>query len=387
MSNVLPNPKQTYKANLLDYDALLLASDNECSYCLSEREVQMLIAFVDYIAWHTRYIATETEIDRDLIQKWSNNLARKLMSGCCGDGQQHRFTEEGVYQTSDDGGETWYDDPSGDPRTNATYYPPLAGADGSEKACEGAANAQEFFKQNLIDELTTGQAYAEIYAVLVGIVAIAGVTGIGIVIAILAAAIFVAGITVVQAAFTSDVWQDFKCILLCHISNDATYTEDQWNAVKSDIGSTFTGIVEVILFQWVNALGYIGLSNAARSNMALGADCSDCNCENCSNLIHWEVVYGTIIEQTPGYLKLSSGVAGPNQAIRLANYTSGELPECCAVTYNVLTGVVQTQAYYPCGSSDPVFSVPPPDTCMYDIGITNIFNVGFTAEFFFSECE
>ena len=386
MSNVLPNPKQTYKANLLDYDALLLASDNECSYCLSEREVQMLIAFVDYIAWHTRYIATETEIDRDLIQKWSNNLARKLMSGCCGDGQQHRFTEEGVYQTSDDDGETWYDDTSGDPRTNATYYPPLAGADGSEKACEGAANAQEFFKQNLIDELTTGQAYAEIYAVLVGIVAIAGVTGIGIVIAILAAAIFVAGITVVQAAFTSEVWQDFKCILLCHINNDATYTEEQWQSVKSDISSTFTGIVQVILFQWVNALGYIGLSNAARSNMALGADCGDCACENCSNLDNWEVIYGTILEQSPGYMRLSSTyVSGSNVSVRIANYNN--VPdECCSVTYNIISGVVQNQAYYPCGSTDPVFSVPPADTCMYDVGLTNIFTVDFEVEFFFAEC-
>ena len=78
----LVNPRDTYKALLLDYDALLAASDAECCFSLSEREIQMLLAFVEYIGWKTRYIATETEIDQQLILRWQGNLARKLMSGC-----------------------------------------------------------------------------------------------------------------------------------------------------------------------------------------------------------------------------------------------------------------------------------------------------------------
>lgn len=284
-----PNPRATYKAQLLNYDNLLAASDKECSYCLSEREIQMLLAFVDYIAWKTRYQVTETEIDQNLIDNWSANLARKLMNGCCGDdGTQHRITELGVWQTSTDGGNTWYDDPASDPRNNNSYYPPLLGPDGDDKACEGATNAFEFFKQNLIDELATGLAYSEIYSAIVGILAVLGVTGIGIVVAIAAAAIFVAGVVVVQAAFTSEVWADFKCILYCNISDDASYTTDQWTTVKAQVYSSFTGIVQVVLWNWVNALGAIGLTNAARSNMGLGSDCSDCECSTCPcNLFQW----------------------------------------------------------------------------------------------------
>jgi len=384
---VLPNPKQTYKANLLDYDALLALSDNECSYCLSEREVAMLLPFMDYISWRTRYIATETNIDQETINKWSANLARKLMSGCCGDEGLHRFNEDGVYQSSLDGGETWFDDTENDPRNNATYYPPLDGEDGDEKRCEGAANAQEFFKQNLIDELASGLAYAEIYSTIIGIIAILGITGIGVIIGVVTAAIFVAGVIVVQAAFTSEVWETFRCILYCHIDDDASYNEVQWGDVKNDILSQFTGVVQIILWNWVNALGFVGLTNSARSNMALGADCSDCACENCSNLNNWVLVYGTILEQSPGYLRIASTDAGSgNQSVRVRNLTSGEMPECCAVTYDIITGVATNQAYYPCGSPDPVFSVPPPETCMYDINITNVFSAAMEIEFFFTEC-
>jgi hypothetical protein len=384
---VLPNPKQTYKANLLDYDVLLALSDNECSYCLSEREVAMLLPFMDYISWRTRYIATETNIDQETINKWSANLARKLMSGCCGDEGLHRFNEDGVYQSSLDGGETWFDDSENDPRNNATYFPPLAGEDGAEKRCEGAANAQEFLKQNLIDELASGLAYAEIYSTIIGIIAILGITGIGVIIGVVTAAIFVAGVIVVQAAFTSEVWEDLKCILYCHIDDDASYNETQWGDVKNDILSQFTGVVQIILWNWVNALGFVGLTNSARSNMALGADCSDCACENCSNLNNWVLVYGTILEQSPGYLRIASTDAGSgNQSVRVRNLTSGEMPECCAVTYDIITGVATNQAYYPCGSPDPVFSVPPPETCMYDINITNVFSAAMEIEFFFTEC-
>jgi len=59
------NPRATYKAQLLNYDTLLLASDDECSYCLSQREVEMMLAFVDYIGWKTRYQPTSTEIDQN----------------------------------------------------------------------------------------------------------------------------------------------------------------------------------------------------------------------------------------------------------------------------------------------------------------------------------
>jgi len=52
----------------------------------------------------------------------------------------------------------------------------------------------------------------------------------------------------------------------------------------------------------------------------------------------------------------------------------------------VISGEPTNQAYYVCGSNDPIFSVPPPATCMYDINITNVFGQAMEIEFFFGDC-
>lgn len=348
------NPKQTYKAILLDYDALLTKTDQECSYCLTEREIAMLLPLVDYIAWKTRYIATETEIDTELINQWSSNLARKLMSGCCGDdGTQHRITESGVWQTSPDGGTTWYDDPNSDPRNNANYFPPLPGTDGSTKRCEAATNALEFFRSNLIDELATGLTFAEIFNLIVGLVAVVSVTGIGVVIALIASAIAVAGILATQAAFTSEVWTDFKCILYCNMGDDASFTESQWQAVMTDVVSTFTGVVETVLWNWIKALGHIGLTNTARSNMGLGGDCSDCGCDCAYSWNIWDGptgtappgYYGTILEQEANRVRVQFNT-------NYITLLTDDINHCCTMVDAVKvggTGDFFMTAYNECG--------------------------------------
>jgi len=323
-----------------------------------------------------------------VAQVWRDVVYSIDWSGmsCCPEPTNQRYNAEGQLEVSYDNGATWVIDHSLDDRYSGTIAPPLEGEDGAEKRCVAATSAQEFVKANLIDSLSEGMTYAEITGALVAVIAVLGVTGIGILLGAAVAAIFIAGVAAVQAAFTSEVWTDFRCILYCHMNDDGSFDEAGWEGVKADILGTFTGAVSAILYNWANAAGLVGLTNAARSHFAATGDCSDCACEDCSNLDNWEVIYGTIITQTPGYMKLSSTDAGSgNQGIRLANYHGGS-GNCCAVTYNVTTGVVQNQAYYPCGSGTPIFSVPPADTCMYDVGLTNIFSVPFEAEFFFGEC-
>jgi len=168
-------PKTTYKARLLNYDALLEASDDECCYSLTERDVAMLLVFVDYIGWKTRYEATESEIDIELIRSWSANLARRLMTGCCPDEGMHRFTESGVWQTSDDGGETWHDDPESDPRNDYIEAPPLPGDPSDGKRCAAADNVRGLFEQYRDNLIEIVGATPSILAIIAGIVAFIGV--------------------------------------------------------------------------------------------------------------------------------------------------------------------------------------------------------------------
>lgn len=284
---VLPNPRTTYKAQLLDYDALLAASDESCSYCLTEREVQMLLAFVDYIAWKTRYINTTTEIDTDLIRTWSNNLARKLMDGCCGDNDLHRFSPDGVYQSSSDGGITWVDDPEDDPRNTYIGLPPLPGAPGATKKCAAADNVQGLFTQyrdNLIEIVgVTPTIIAIIAGILAFIAVLAGVSGVGVGISVLflsmAAEIISIGGTGISGAITFTALQDFRCLVYCQMNDDGELTYDTWQGLLVDIADRFSGFAETFFYQTVNGMGYIGINNAGTMGAATADDCDDCDCE------------------------------------------------------------------------------------------------------------
>lgn len=368
--------------------------EGEQSYCitipggLGNKKVllDLLQMAVYWFSWE-RSEGAGTE-GKQAADAWRDKLnLPELKMCCCPEPTNQRYTAEGVLEVSYDNGATWVTDPSLDSRHSGIISPPLSGDDGAEKACIGATAAVEYIKQNLIDDLATGMTFAELNGAGIALAALLGVTGVGLLIAAFAAAVFLAGVAATQAAFTSEVWTDFRCILLCHIEDDASFTADGWEGVKADTLSTFTGIVSAVLYNWVNSVGEVGLTNAARSNFAASGDCDDCDpCENCSNLDNWNVQFGTILEQTPGYIRLASADNGVGQQACRINNFGGAGAECCAVTYNIISGVATNQAYLPCGSSTPVFSVPPPDTCMWDINVVNVFFAAMEIEFFFSEC-
>ena len=168
--------------------------------------------------------------------------------GCCPQPTNRRYNSAGELEVSYDGGLTWDTDSTLDDRFSGTISPPITGADGSAKACAAAASAEEFVKQNLIDSLEEGSTYADLSGVSVALIALLGVTGIGLLIAGFVAAIFVAGVTATQAAFTSEVWVDFRCILNCRIKPDGSFDMTGWQGVKSDILSQFTGVVSAVLY-------------------------------------------------------------------------------------------------------------------------------------------
>lgn len=322
---VLPNPRTTYKAQLLDYDALLAASDESCSYCLTEREVQMLLAFVDYIAWKTRYINTTTEIDTDLIRTWSNNLARKLMDGCCGDNDLHRFSPEGVYQSSSDGGITWVDDPEDDPRNTYIGLPPLPGAPGATKKCAAADNVQGLFTQyrdNLIEIVgATPSIIAIIAGILAFIAVLAGVSGVGVGISVLflgmAAEMIQIGGTGISGAITFTRLQQFRCLVYCRMNDDGELTYESWQGLLADIADQFSGFAETFFYQTVNGMGYIGINNAGTMGAATADDCGDCDCECGGETIGETLVtfHGSEISRNGCNIKVTATADGDHQAV------------------------------------------------------------------------
>jgi len=356
---VLSNPKATYRALLLDYDALLAASDAECSYCLSQREIQMLLAFVDYIGWKTRYIATETEIDQVLINHWSANLARKLMTGCCDDDQLHRFTEGGIYQSSDDGGTTWFDDPAGDPRNDGTAIPPLPGSASSAKRCAAADNVRDLFEQYRDNLITIVGDTPTIIAIIAGILGLIGTvlglsavgTAIGVLFLSMAAEMISIGGTGISGAITFTALETFRCLVYCRMNNDGELTYEAWQALLADIAAEFDGFAETFFYQTINGMGYIGVNNAATMGASTADDCGDCDCPaTCSEKYEiWDHApggdtYGIIVGSGDNYLDVE--FTHTHLTIKAT-----DISQCCyVVSIEALSGIGVGTAFLPCGT-------------------------------------
>lgn len=357
------NPRATYKAQLLNYDALLLASDDECSYCLSQREVEMMLAFVDYIGWKTRYQPTSTEIDQNLIDNWSANLARKLMSGCCGDdGALHRFNEAGIYQTSTDGGITWQDDPAGDPRNDGIGAPPIPGPASDGKRCAAADNVRGLFEQYRDNLIEIVGATPTVLAIIAGILAfigtILGLSGVGIGIGVLfltmAAEIISLGGTGISGAITFTALENFRCMVYCRMNTDGELTYEAWQALLGDIAIGFDGFAETFFYQTVAGMGYIGVNNAATMGAATADDCGDCGCSNlCADKYSiWDrtgegipiTYYGTILERDHDRIRVQFNT---NYIVLAADI----IDDCCVPDHWTLVsgGAAFATAYNDCG--------------------------------------
>lgn len=322
---VLPNPKKTYKAQLLDYDALIASSDDECCYSLSEREINMLMPFIDYIAWKTRYIATETEIDPVLIERWAGNLARKLMSGCCPDEELHRFTEQGIYQSSDDGGVTWHDDPLGDPRNSGTAAPPLPGEPSDGKRCAAADNVRGLFEQYRDNLIEIVGATPSILAIIAGILALIGtllgISGVGIGIGVLffgmAAEMIQIGGVGISGAITFTALLNFRCMVYCRMDDNGELTYDAWQGLLSDIADGFSGFAETFFYQTVSGMGYIGVNNAGTIGSATADDCGDCDCACGGETVGETLVtfHGDEISRNGCNIKVTATADGDHNAV------------------------------------------------------------------------
>ena len=75
-------PQGRWKSVQYDYDALLALDPEEtCLYCLSARDVQLVLASLDYFGWTTRYFSSSnTAIDQETINDWKGHLGAQLMT-------------------------------------------------------------------------------------------------------------------------------------------------------------------------------------------------------------------------------------------------------------------------------------------------------------------
>jgi len=339
-------------------------------------------------SWAADDAHTGTKVAAVWRDVWNRAIGDANTVGCgCNEPEitNRRYNDEWELEVSTDDGNNWSVDYSSDPRFSGAFAPPIAGEDGDDKKCVAAASARMVFEQDFLDAMQEGDAYTALYALLLAIAIPLVGLGAPPLAAVVAGLIMAFTIAALKAAMTPEVLEIYECILYCNMAEDASFDEARWKQVRADIVGQISGIAGSVLWHWVGYIGLVGLTNSARSLRATENDCDDCNCGNCSNLENWSVVFGTIIEQSPGYLKIQSELVGANQAVRIA---TGDIDTCCYVVggAEVGGGAFTNTAYYPCGSNTPINSIPPGGSCGHDYNWTNIFGVPFVMEITFTDC-
>lgn len=181
-----------------------------------------------------------------------------------------------VYQTTTDGGTTWVDQPTADPRYNPAYkFPPLETYTGIE--CDTAARMSAQLKDCINALCAAGDAAQAVTALLELILLPGGLVGMLLsLLFTIADWIIDNGQATILAAFTDAVYDDLTCTLSCYIQPDGSISQTSldaaWDKFKADHPGTIATVVDEIRFLFTDVV----FSNAGTQRTETG-DCSGCD--------------------------------------------------------------------------------------------------------------
>lgn len=308
------------------------------------------------------------------------------MSDCgCGDDKPTNSRinpETGLYEVSFDGGITWEPAPQDDPRSSGTIFPPVAGDPGDELRCTAANSALGYLQEVQAaeyDGLVNNATIADFILLLTGFLGAIGIFFAFIPAAIAAMLAFVVNFFGHQiaadflAAFTEAKWDELFCILFCHMEDDGSFTVAGWQAVKDDLDNDVADYALGWMYNHINLIGQVGLTNAARASYAGTRECDECDCDNnCAEkyqIYNEDVFYGTILEYGTNFIIVETGGTG-FMTLEAINPS-----DCCYVnSIEFLSGTGAGSAFRVCGDE-----TAPPWTAATPIGqCANIIEVQFT---------
>lgn len=178
-------------------------------------------------------------------------------------------------QFTPDNGTTWVNDPSDDPRSAPKFLmPPLTGSD---IPCRAAANMVEQI-QNTFGAISTATSAIQIAGGLLGILLVL-LVGAGIlfdIVLAVAEAISSITLTVIEAAFTAEVYDEIRCILYCHLDASGRISDTGLTAAQAEIDTACGSTVGDVFALFIQMWGVNGFNNAGAMGDA-PHDCSECS--------------------------------------------------------------------------------------------------------------
>ncbi len=207
-------------------------------------------------------------------------------------------------QYTPDGGATWVDDPSDDPRTSPKFLKPLK--TGSDIRCRSAASMVKWLRDFIEYEAGILTAGAEVVAVSNAAFALFDIIAPWAVLVQLlidvAGTLFGIGGAALTAAFDEDVWDTLLCILFCHIGADGLVSDEQLIDIQALISADINTTAALVLNLIISTQGFIGLTNAGTLYEVGDEDCVACDCGWCfiEDLTLTDGGYATLLGQARG---------------------------------------------------------------------------------------
>lgn len=180
-------------------------------------------------------------------------------------------------------GEGWVDLPEqGDEKEDGTYDPPFPDPPpGEEGNCLAAENLTALL-QSQVNEwetaLTAGAIALGIVTIITGVLSAFFIPYATPAILGFATTLVGLGASGISSAFTSEVYETFKCIIYCNSEPDGSITTSQYDDIIAEIqdeSGTAWDLIEI----WVAFFGVVGLNRAGNS---AGITSGDCPCNDCA---------------------------------------------------------------------------------------------------------
>jgi len=354
------NEKRNWKGIVFPYDEFFPDESRECQVCLTEKQTEILRGIVEPLAWTTRWFSDENDINQTEIQAFRDDLIRRLMMSCCDGDVRYKYVGIVLYKSTD-GGLTYEPSPGDDYRNTSVEWPKPSELGIDSTKCQAADSVVQTFKTQMVESIADDQAIAGIIGAIAAIIiffASAGTTAlISAQIAALCAAIFAAGVATWKALFTSDIWDQLRCLVFENMVDDESIDQAGIDNLYSQIGSNFSGIVSQILQGYVSVAGLIGINNMMHSNIGdADANCDDCdstcNTENWSIKIYNGNPIGSMGLPHTGYIDVT-GTSHPDFPYAYnAMIQTMDADICCVVdSIELLSGSMPIPTIVNCGSA------------------------------------
>jgi len=208
-------------------------------------------------------------------------IIRKRLSETEGQNPGQRYNPDcDCIEYTPDGGITWVEDETSDPRTNPVYLlPPNTEPD---IPCAAAAGMVAYIRASVDTAIDTATIVGLANGIFAIVVAFLPITILAAVIIAIAEYLIGLGAAALIAAFTEPVYEQLLCIFLDELDADGRITEEGFTdaqaVIASEIGDVVVDGVIAVLY---SSTGAIGWSNAGAQLADGEADCAVCRDEHC----------------------------------------------------------------------------------------------------------